>query len=90
MVVVVMVVAPVWLAVIVFVVAMCRVAASDDAARGSGGSGQAGKKLERRFVGETDRRSGQRGGPPPSSKRGQRGAKAFLSRCLRVPAAQAR
>jgi len=85
--VVVMVVAPVWLAIIVFVVAMCRVAASDDAARGSGGSGRA-EKLERRFVGETERRSGQRGGPPPPSKRGQRGAKAFLSRCLRVPAAQ--
>jgi hypothetical protein len=77
-----------WATVVTFVVAMCRAAASGDHPPSSGGP--TGRSLERRAAGETDRRSGQRGGPPPSSKRGLRDAKAFLSRCFRVPAAQPR
>lgn len=75
-----------WVVVVTFVIAMCRAAASADDAPSA--AGPLGKELERPPVGEIDGRSGQRGGPPPSSKRGLRGARAFLSRCLRAPAAQ--
>lgn len=86
MVVVLTVAAAVWTVAVVFVVAMCRVAASEDAARLADEAIPI-EELEGRPQGEADRRSGRRGGPPPSSKRGLRGAKAFLSRCLRAPAA---